>query len=113
MSSATSSSPQSRFDTAAETVAASETVISAYLRIYSKAQLTAALTQALADRASGVQVTQVNFQDGGGAGQVIAGDPNEVIEILELCLQRLENPDAAGPKPLSARMSFRFRRSET
>lgn len=93
-------------------MAASETVISAYLRIYSQEQLTTALTQALADRASGVQVTQVNFQDGGGAGQVIAGDPNEVIEILELCLQRLDNPDT-GPKPLSSRMSFRHRRSET
>jgi hypothetical protein len=94
-------------------VAVSETVIAAYLRIYTPAELNSALAIALNDRATGVLVTQVNFQDGGGSGQAISGDPNEIIEILELCLQRLENPAASAPKPLASRMSFRNRRSET
>lgn len=87
-------------------------MIAAYLRIYTPAELKSALAQALNDRASGVVVTQINFQDGGGAGQVISGDPNEVIETLELCLQRLEGRDN-GPKPLAAGMNFSTRRSET
>ena len=94
-------------------MAASETVISAYLRIYTPAELRSALSIALNDRASGVLVTQVNFSEGGGTGQMITGDPNEVIEILELCLQRLENPAQTGPKPMAAGMNFRTRRSET
>jgi hypothetical protein len=94
-------------------VAVSETVIAAYLRIYTPAQLTAALTTALNDRASGVLVTQVNFQDGGGSGQMITGDPNEIIEILELCLQRIDDPSQAAKKPLAAGMNFSSRRSET
>lgn len=94
-------------------MAVSETVIAAYLRIYSRAELISALSIALNDRASGVQVTQVNFQDGGGSGQMISGDPNEVIEILELCLQRLDDPASSGPKPLASRVTFHRRRSET
>jgi hypothetical protein len=94
-------------------VAFSETVISAYLRLYSSADLRAALLQALNDRASGVLVTQVNFQDGGGAGQPISGPPNELIEILETCLQRLDDPSATGQKPLAAAINFSTRRSET
>ena len=92
-------------------MAASETVIAAYLRIYTPAELKSALAVALNDRATGVQVTQVSFQDGGGSGQVISGDPNEIIEILELCLQRLADPNAR--KPLASAFNFNFRRSET
>lgn len=97
----------------APSVAASETVIRAYLRIYSKPQLEAALTAALNDRASGVLVTQVSFSEGGGSGQLIQGDPNEVIEVLELCLQRLDDPSAASQKPLAAAVNFSTRRFET
>ena len=94
-------------------MAVSETVIAAYLRIYTSAELRSALSVALNDRASGVQVTQINFDAGGGSGQVISGDPNEIIEILELCLQRLYDPSATQQKPLSARMNFSTRRTET
>ena len=94
-------------------MAVSETVIAAYLRIYSQAELTSALSTALNDRASGVLVTQVNFQDGGGSGQMITGDPNEIIEILELCLQRLDDPFQSARKPMAAGMNFGTRRSET
>jgi hypothetical protein len=94
-------------------VAVSETVIAAYLRIYNPAELRAALVTALNDRASGVLVTQVNFQDGGGSGEVMSGDPNEIIEILELCLQRIDDPTQAAKKPLAAGMDFSKRRSET
>lgn len=93
-------------------MAASETVIRAYLRIYSKAQLKEALAIALNDRASGVVVTQVNFSEGGGSGAPIQGSPNEIIEILELCLQRLDDPTATPP-PLASAMNFRNRRFET
>ena len=94
-------------------MAVSETVIAAYLRIYNPAELRSALSTALNDRASGVLVTQVNFQDGGGTGTMITGDPNEIIEILELCLQRLDDPSQAARKPMAAGMNFRTRRSET
>jgi len=94
-------------------VAVSETVIAAYQRIYNPAELRSALGIALNDRASGVLVTHVNFQDGGGSGQMISGDPNEIIEILEICLQRIDDPAAATKKPLAAKMNFSPRRSET
>ncbi|MEO5712173.1 MAG: hypothetical protein ABIT37_01685 [Luteolibacter sp.] len=94
-------------------MAVSETVIAAYIRCYNPAQLLAALNQALADRTAGVLVTQVNFQDGGGSGVPITGDPNELIEILEICLQRTDNPEATGQKPISSVMNFNSRRSET
>lgn len=95
-------------------MAVSETVIAAYLRCYTPAELRSALMIALNDRASGVLVTQVNFQDGGGSGQMISGDPNEVIEMLELCLQRLDDPTAAsGKKPIASALNFATRRSET
>lgn len=93
-------------------MAASETVISAYLRIYTAAELRSALAVALNDRASGVVVTQISFSEGGGSGQMISGDPNEVIEILELCLQRIDSP-GTGKKPLASVMNFSTRRSET
>lgn len=94
-------------------MAVSRTIIAAYKRCYTRAELQAALKIALNDRASGVQVTQVNFQDGGGSGQMITGDPNEVCEILEICLQELDGDAATGPAPLCAGANFRTRRSET
>jgi hypothetical protein len=94
-------------------VAVSRTVISAYLRLYTPEQLETALAAALADRASGVLVTNISFAEGGGSGQAIQGDPNEIIEILELCLQRLDNPDAPDHQPLASRVNFSRRRFET
>lgn len=94
-------------------MAVSETVIAAYLRIYTAAELKSALAIALNDRATGVVVTQVNFSEGGGSGQMISGDPNEIIEILELCLQRVDDPTSKAAKPLSSVMNFSTRRSET
>jgi hypothetical protein len=96
-------------------VAVSRTVISAYRRCYSVPQLEEALRVALHDRATGVLVTQVSFQDGAGSGTPITGDPNEIIEILELTLQQIESgaePNAAPP-PMTAPINFNRRRSET
>lgn len=93
-------------------MAVSRTVIAAYKRCYTQAELKTALMVALNDRAAGVLVTQVNFQDGGGSGTPISGDPNEIIEIMELCLQELESGEAAH-KPLSTAINFNLRRSET
>lgn len=93
-------------------MAVSRTVIAAYKRCYTEAQLEEALRIALNDRASGVLITQVNFQDGGGNGQAISGDPNEIIEILELALQETEAGTIAN-KPLSSRINFNTRRCET
>lgn len=93
-------------------MAISRTIIAAYKRCYTSPELLAALKIALNDRATGVQLTQISFQDGGGSGQIIAGDPNEVIEILELCLQELADV-TQGPQPLAAGVNFSTRRSET
>lgn len=95
-------------------MAASRNVINAYKSAYTPAELKAMLRQALDDRASGVQVTQANFQDAGGSGQMMPVDPNEIIEILQIAIQELESPNGpSGPPPMSARMNFRTRRSET
>jgi hypothetical protein len=94
-------------------VAASRTLIEAYKSAYNIAELRAMLRTALDERASGVQVTQVNFQDGGGSGQMIGGDPNEVIEALKIAIDELADPTSTGNKPLAAAVNFSRRRSET
>lgn len=96
-------------------MAVSRSVIDAYKRLYTRAQLETALRKALDDRASGVLVTQVNFQDGGGSGQMIGGDPNEVIEILEAVLKVLDAGDGAttAPPGLMSSVNFSTRRTET
>lgn len=92
---------------------ATRLMIDAYKRHYTVEQLSAAQKQALADRTSGVQITQVNFQDGGGTGTMISGDPNEIIEITEIALQEMEGDRASGPAPFAAAMNFSRRRFET
>lgn len=94
-------------------MAVSRTVIAAYKRCYSKSQLEEALRIALHDRATGVMMTQVNFQDGGGSGVPITGDPNEVIEILEIALQEMESGTADGMQPLTSCINFSTRRFES
>lgn len=94
-------------------MAVSQLVLSAYLRIYTRSQIEQALAAALADRAAGVVMTQVSFQDGGGSGQPISGNPNEIIETMELCLRQLDGEASTGPPPLSTAVNFSLRRSET
>lgn len=93
-------------------MAVSSIVIRGYQRIYTKPELELALRTALNDRASGVIVTQVNFQDGGGSGQVIQGDPNELIEILTLAIEGYDSGSVSSP-PLAGAVNFGPRRSET
>lgn len=93
-------------------MAVSRTVIAAYRRVYSQQQLEDALAVALNDRANGVLVTQVSFQDGSGAGTPISGDPNEIIEILELALQSIDSGNTSRP-PMASVINFNTRRSET
>jgi hypothetical protein len=96
-------------------MAVSRSVIDAYKRRFTRAQLETTLDKALEDRASGVQVTQVNFQDGGGSGQMIGGDPNEVIEIIEAVLKILDAGEGAtsAPPGLASSVNFSTRRTET
>lgn len=102
-----------RFDIALQSMAVSQTVISAALRIFTKQELEASLAVAFNDRLSGVAITNISGAEGGASGQVISGPPNEIIEILEQCLQRLDDPGAAATPPLSSRITFSRRRSET
>lgn len=92
-------------------MAVSQLIIDAYCRRYSQSQLEAALDQALADYASGVKITQVNFQEGGGTGQMIQGDPGQLIEILEIALKQKAGA-SKGPPPLAHSVNFSTRRSE-
>lgn len=94
-------------------MAVSRTVIAAYRSAYTLAELRAMLKTALEERASGVHVTQINFQDGGGSGQVMPTDPNEMIEILQIVISELESGESLGPPPMASRVTFRNRRSET
>lgn len=69
---------------------------------------------ALEERAAGVLVTQVNFQDGGGSGQAMITDPNELIEILQIAISEIASGvPGGGPPPMASRITFRNRRSET
>lgn len=65
-------------------------VIKAYLRLYSREQIESALSQALADHAAGVKITNHSW-DGSSTGAQIVGAPETLIETLELCLQALDN----------------------
>lgn len=94
-------------------MAISRLMIDAYKRQYSEAELATAQKIALSDRAAGVQITQVSFQDGGGSGTMISGDPNEVIETMEICLQEIAGTREAQTAALSAPVNFSARRFET
>ena len=94
-------------------MAVSQLVIDGYKLLYSQKEIEMALGQALADRAAGVRVTSVNLGDAGGAGQMITGDPNEIVETLVLALKQLKGEDTAGPPPLASVVNFAGRRVET
>jgi hypothetical protein len=89
---------------------ANPTVVQAYLRLYTRTQLEEALRQALADHAAGVTITSTSFGDGQTSGQ-ISGRPEEVIAILETCLQILDGTARANA-PLAAAVGFSQRRVE-
>lgn len=72
-------------------MAANQSVVDAYVRIYSEEQITTALTQALADHAAGVQITQVSFEGGNASGRPISGDPSYLVEILETALKQIDD----------------------
>lgn len=70
-----------------------QSVVAAYKSRYTLAQLQTALDAALADHASGVQVTQVTYEGGGASGQRISGDPGYLIEHLQAAIEQLEDAD--------------------
>lgn len=74
---------------------AQEDIIAAYLRRYNRAQIEAALDQALADLASGVTITNVSYEGGSTSGQ-ITGDPQFLITVLNACLDSLDGKDVAS-----------------
>jgi hypothetical protein len=79
------------------------TIISAYLRRYSKVQLEAALDKALANHAAGVVVTSLSFEGGSSAGE-LSGNTESLIETLMACLTAL---DADEESPVvEARQAF-------
>jgi 2-methylcitrate dehydratase PrpD len=94
-------------------MAVSQHVIDGYLLLYSKSDLEGALRQALSDRAAGVHVTSYHLGDAGGAGQMISGDPNEVIEILTIAIKQANGELTKGPPPLASVVNFSGRRVET
>jgi hypothetical protein len=86
---------------------ANPTVVKAYLRLYTRTQLETALTQALADHASGVTLTATSFGDGQTSGQ-ITGKPEDIIDIIETALQVLDGT-ATADAPIGARVGFSSR----
>jgi hypothetical protein len=63
--------------------------VKSYLRLYSQEQIEAALRVALADQASGVTITGISG-DGGSTNGVINGHTDQIISILNACLERLD-----------------------
>lgn len=77
-------------------MAVNQTVVRAYLTRYTRTQIETALDSALADHASGIAVTNVTFEGGGASGQRITGDPGYLIEILQSCIDQLDDPASAN-----------------
>jgi hypothetical protein len=63
--------------------------VKSYLRLYSRADIETALKSALADQASGVTITGVSG-DGGSTTGMINGNTDQIISILNACLERLD-----------------------
>jgi hypothetical protein len=84
----------------------SPTLVRAYLRRYTRAQIEQALDAALADHASGVRITSTSFGSGTTAG-TISGSTEAIIEILEAALAALDagltDIDAA---PIASHINF-------
>lgn len=64
-------------------------VIRAYIARYTRAQLEAALDQALKDHASGVRITSLSFEGGSSGGQMTA-TPEAIIELMTECLETIK-----------------------
>lgn len=77
-------------------MAVNQSVVDAYIRIYTSEQLETALSQALSDFTSGVQITQVSFEGGNASGQRISGSPTMLIEHLEEALKQITTTTRAG-----------------
>jgi len=80
-------------------MAVNQSVVDAYVRLYTTEQLEAALQQALSDFTSGVQITQVTFEGGGASGQSIQGSPGMLIEHLEEALKQKADTDRSTRAP--------------
>lgn len=71
-------------------------IIAAYLRLYTEAQIRAALASALADHASGVTVTTQSI-DGASTAAATSTSVVDRIETLEACLSAIENNRTSAP----------------
>lgn len=77
-------------------------VIRAYLTRYTRAQIEAALDQALSDHASGVRLTSISFEGGASSGQMTA-TPEAIIELMTECLDALNaGRTTPAPKPIGS-----------
>jgi hypothetical protein len=80
-------------------------VIKAYLRLYTRDQIEAALRAALADHAAGVKVTNHSW-DGTSTGAQLIGNTDHLIETLDGCLQALDNGGQIPRRTLMTHADF-------
>lgn len=68
---------------------AQQDVVAAYVRLYTIAQLEAALQKALAAHSAGVTITSITFEGGGHQGQA-NGRPEDIIATLLAAIEAKE-----------------------
>ena len=85
-------------------------IVDAYLRIYSRAEIEAALRAALENHASGVTITSLSHEGGGSSG-LLNGKTEDIIAILEACLARLDAEDDDGSEESSPVSHWNFART--
>lgn len=76
-------------------------VVNAYLARYTREQIEAALDKALANHASGVVVTSLNFEGASSSG-VLTGNTENLIETFTACLAAKD----ANETTVAARQAF-------
>jgi len=87
---------------------------------YTVAELEDFLKQALADLASGVQVTSINLEGGGGSGTAMKMNPERMVGILRKAIAARQDIDGGGDgssacheRPMGHAMNFNQRPART
>lgn len=89
-------------------MAVNQLVVKALKETYSRDQLEAARSTAVADVLSGVQITQVTFEGGNASGRPITGDPSFLLEHIQSAMDQMDDETlAAQPSCASFDLSKR------
>lgn len=83
-------------------MAVNQLVVKALKETYSRDQLEAARSTAVADVLSGVQITQVTFEGGNASGRPITGDPSFILEHIQSAIDQMDDETLAAQPSCSS-----------